>query len=95
MNVYALFSAGNRCPGGDDRGPHLLQPARPARIRGNAILTSVADPDDSFFTDPDPDILSKSGSRPFLTHFSKGNNQILGEIFVFNQKSTSYFIFCF
>ena len=86
MNVYALFSAGNRCPGGDDRGPHLLQPARPAHIRGNAILTCVAD--------PDPDILSKSGSRP-NTHFFKGNNQILGEIFVFNQKSTSYFIFCF
>ena len=57
---------------------------------------NVADPD-SFFTDPDPGIFSYpdpgSGSRQ-KTHFFKGNNKILGEIFVFNPRSR-YFIFVF
>ena len=46
---------------------------------------SVADPD------PDPGIFPQSGSRNpdpgKKKHIFKGNNKILGEIFVFNQKS--------
>ena len=48
------------------------------------ICTSVSEPE-SFFTDPDPGNKNK---------FFKGENKILGEIFVFNPKSR-YFILVF
>ena len=55
---------------------------------------SVADPD-SFFTDPDPGIFCNPDPDPEAkTHFFKGNNKILAEIFIFNQKNR-YFIFVF
>jgi hypothetical protein len=52
---------------------------------------SVADPG-PFFTIPDPGIFFQSRSRQKKTYFFKGNNKILGEIFVFNPISR-YFIF--
>ena len=60
-------------------------------IRDRDPSISVADPG-LFFTDPG--IFSQSGSesRGGKTHFFKGNNKILGEIFVFNPKS-GYFCF--
>ena len=63
------------------------------RFARSTVLISVADPD-SFFTGPDPGIFlqSGSGSRP-KTRFFKGNYKILGEIFVFNQKSRYRYLF--
>ena len=75
-------------------GPYVLRPVLAFSsfvlmvvLEVRFISSSVADPD-SCFTDPDPGIFFQPRQK---THFSKGNNKIMGEIIVFNKKSR-YFI---
>ena len=55
---------------------------------------SVSDAD-SFFTDPDPGFFFPIRIQEKRTHFFNGKNKILGEIFVFNPKSTVGILFLF
>ena len=60
----------------------------------HTVVISVSYPD-LFFTDLNPGIFSNPDPDPGKkTNFFKGDNKILGEIFIFNPKSR-YFIFVF